>query len=113
MTQIQDIEARRDQVLLQLRDMRSLRRGSITEQVFDSRNRKGEAVTRGPYYVWSRRENGKTVSRRLKPGKQLEQARQDLAEYHRFLALCQELEELTERLGEQQREGSTQEKKRR
>ena len=47
-------------------------------------------------------------------GAELEQARKDVAEYKRFLGLCQEFERLTARLGELERgeQGLEQEKKR-
>jgi hypothetical protein len=60
-------------------------------------------VHQGPYYVLSRREEEKTVSRRLRSSVELDQARRDVAEYKRFLGLCQEFERLTARLGELER----------
>jgi hypothetical protein len=62
----------------------------------------------------SRREGEKTVSKRLRSGVELEQAQKDVAEYKRFLGLCQEFERLTARLGELERiePGMEQEKKR-
>jgi hypothetical protein len=70
-------------------------------------------VHQGPYYVLSRREGEKTVSKRLRVT-DLEQAQKDIAEYKRFLGLCQEFERLTARLGELERgeQGLEQEKKR-
>jgi hypothetical protein len=70
-------------------------------------------VHQGPYYVLSKREGNKTVSKRLRVT-ELEQAQKDVAEYKRFLGLCQEFERLTSRLGELERreQGLEQEKKR-
>ena len=112
MDDIRSIEAARDQVLEELRKIRSLRRGTINEQFFTDK-RGDEPVRRGPYYVLSRREGGKTVSRRLKPGEDLEQARTDIAEHKRFGELCARLEQLTEKLGEKTRQEQGDEKKRR
>jgi len=71
-------------------------------------------VRQGPYYVLSRREGAKTVSKRLRSVAELQQAQQDVGEYKRFLGLCQEFERLTARLGELERgeQGFEQEKKR-
>ncbi len=71
-------------------------------------------VHQGPYYVLSRREEEKTVSKRLRSVAELEQAQKDVAEYKRFLGLCQEFERLTARLGalERDQQGLEQEKKR-
>jgi len=91
-----------------------MRRGTINEQYFKTRlkGRKG-IVQQGPYYVLSKREGEKTISRRLRVA-ELEQAQRDVGEYKRFLGLCQEFERLTARLGELERgeEGLEREKKR-
>jgi hypothetical protein len=111
---VRDIETRRDQILDEMRGIRSMRRGSITEQmVEDRRNKQAAPVARGPYYVLSRREDGKTVSSRLKPGPELEHAQQEIAAYQRFVGLCREFEQLTEQLGELEHGAQAQEKKRR
>jgi hypothetical protein len=115
MDTVQKLEGQRNAILEQMRSIRSMRRGTINEQYFKTRlkGRKG-VVHQGPYYVLSRREEEKTVSRRLRPGIELEQAQKDVAEYKKFLGLCQEFERLTSRLGELERreQGLEQEKKR-
>ncbi|HWR57452.1 MAG TPA: DUF6788 family protein [Thermodesulfovibrionales bacterium] len=115
MATIQQLEARRDAILEEMRSIRSMRRGTINEQYFKTRlkGRKG-VVHQGPYYVLSRREREKTVSKRLRSVVELEQAQKDVAEYKRFLGLCQEFEQLTAGLGELERgeQGIEQEKKR-
>lgn len=112
---VQELEVRRNAVLEEMRSIRSMRRGTINEQHFTIR-RKGRKgiVLQGPYYVFSRREGEKTASRRLRSPAELEQARRDVAQYKRFMELCQEFERLTARLGELERRGTegVQEKKR-
>jgi hypothetical protein len=101
---VQQLEARRNAILEEMRSIRSMRRGTINEQYFKTRlkGRKG-IVHQGPYYVLSRREGDKTLSQRLRSVAGLEQAQKDVAEYKRFLGLCQEFERLTARLGELER----------
>jgi hypothetical protein len=115
MDAVQQLEARRNAILEEMHSIRSMRRGTINEQYFKARlkGRKG-MVQQGPYYVLSRREGEKTISKRLRSGGELEQAQKDVAEYKRFLGLCQEFERLTARLGELERadQGLEQEKKR-
>ena len=114
MDTVQELEVRRNAIIEQMRSIRSMRRGTINGQHFKTRlkGRKG-VVLQGPYYVLSRREGEKTVSKRLTSPIELERAREDVAEYKKFLGLCQEFERLTARLGELERgeQGLEQEKK--
>jgi hypothetical protein len=105
METVQELEAQRNAILEQMRSIRSMRRGTINGQHFKThlKGRKGVAL-QGPYYVLSRREGEKTVSKRLRYPAELEQAQSDVAEYKRFMGLCQQFERLTARLGEFERE---------
>jgi hypothetical protein len=104
MTPTAEMEARRNAILEEMRSIRSMKRGTINEQHLSiSLKGKRGRVLRGPYYVLSRREGNRTVSKRLTTSAELEQARQEVAEHKRFLALCQEFEGLTESLGERER----------
>lgn len=108
----QELEARRLAILEEIRSIRSMRRGTINEQYFKVRLKgKQERTRQGPYYVLSRREGDKTVSRRLTSPAAVEQARQDVVAFKRFQALCREFEQVTFRLGELER-AAGQEKKR-
>jgi len=109
---VRQIEAQREAVLEEMRSMRSLKRGTINEQYLPVVHQgKREPVLRGPYYVFSRREKDRTVSHRLRTAQELEEARENVAAYQRFKALCEQLEQLTERLGELQRQREDGERK--
>ena len=117
MNTVKEIDCKRKEILQQMGEMRSMRRGTINEQFFEvGQKGKREPVLRGPYYVLSRREGKKTVSKRLTSKEELERVRQDINAQKRFRKLCREFEELTERLGELEREldeGSREKKRRR
>jgi len=66
---------------------------------------KGEKqpVLRGPYPLFVRREGKRTVGRRLHSTEEVAQVREDIAAHDRFMALCKEYAQVTERLGELER----------
>jgi len=112
MDPLQQIEARRLAVLESMKAIRSLRRGSITEQFFPIlRKGQKQAAHRGPYYVLTRHRGQKSVSQRLTTPEAVQQAQEDIEAFKRFRGLCQEFEQLTEKLGEMER-GTEAEKKR-
>ncbi len=116
MNTVKEIECKRMEILQRMGEMRSMRRGTINEQFFEVKQKgKREPVLRGPYYVLSRREGKKTVSKRLTSQKELEKARKDIDAQKQFRELCRQFEELTERLSELEREldEGSREKKRR
>jgi hypothetical protein len=114
MDTVQQVEQRRRAVLEQMGAIRSMRRGTVNEQYLKVPHKGRAAPTLcGPYYVLTRKQAGRTVSRRV-PGGQVEQARADVAAYRRFVDLCQQFEQLTEQLGPlERRSGADPGKKRR
>jgi len=99
MKRIEEIEARRKEILKEMGGIKSMKRGSLTEQYLKVRHRgKKEPVLRGPYYVLSRHAKGRTVSCRVSL-KELREVRAELSAGKRLRALCREYEELTEELG--------------
>ena len=99
MKTIQDIEARREAIFGEMRLIRSMERGSITEQYLKVPQRGKKPALRGPYYLMSRKEGKRTAGYRLTTKEEVERARRDVAAYRRFTALCDEYERLTDQLG--------------
>ena len=77
-------------------EIRVARRGKISEQFLKVPHQgKKNPVVRGPYYVLSWWENGRCRSRRIKKD-ELEQTREELANYGCLEALIDEFEHLTQ-----------------
>jgi hypothetical protein len=97
MTGMGKLESRRQQVLKELAELGGMRRGSITEQFVESTGRDGVKKRRGPYYVHTYKEKGKTVSRRLTDPQQVTLRQKQIDAFRRFQELTAELL----RIGEQ------------
>lgn len=101
---VQAIDERRRELVEQLLEMRSLVRGALSEQYLKVPQKdQDEPALRGPYYVLSRSVKGRTHSSRVKK-KEVGRVRQDVNNYKCFEAVCSELAELTEQLGNLERE---------
>ena len=112
MDPLQQIEAQRLAILESIKAIRCMRRGAITEQFFPVLRRgQKQAARRGPYYVFTRHQGSQTVSRRLTTPRALQQAREDIDAFKRFQALCREYEQLTDKLGELERETGLEKKR--
>lgn len=105
MNQQQQLESRRRNIVEEMLAIRSMRKGSISEQWFPVvRGGKATEERRGPYFVFTYKANGRTVSERLKSEAALARAREDADNYRRFKSLCSELEALTAALGDVERQ---------
>ena len=101
MKSIEEISTERQAILKRMADINWMKRGTINEQFLKVKIKgKTEPVSRGPYYVFSRREGSNTASKRLKTGEELDWMRKGVEEYRKFKQLCRQFEELTEQLGE-------------
>ena len=95
-----NLEARRRAIFEQLEAIRSLRKGTLSEQwVPVVRDGKKTKKLRGPYFVWTFKAGKKTVSERIKGKQEQQWAQHDALNYQRFKDLCAELEDLTHQLG--------------
>ncbi len=94
------IEQRRRDILAELAGLARIRRGSVTEQYVEAAGRRGRALRRGPYPLYSFKTRGRTVSRRIR-AEQAAVYREQIAAGRRFQELAHELMELGEALCEQ------------
>ena len=101
MSLLQKLEQQRLSILDQIGKIRHMRRGTINEQYLKVPQKEKEAL-RGPYYVLSRNEDGRTKSSRVNQA-ELEQVRQDIEAYKEFQRLSKEYVDVTEALAQQER----------
>ena len=107
METVQTLERQREQVLKAMAELRSMETGSLSSQMLKVAHKgKKTPALRGPYYVLSRWENGKSHSRRVRK-EELAQVQCDVANYQRFMELCEQFVDLTRRLGALEREEET------
>lgn len=101
---IGQIEDRRNEILREMAQIRSMELGTLNQQMLPSKRKEQvKPVMLGPYFILARWQDGKTKSRRVS-GEELGQAKKDVENHKRFRALCKEYEKLTERLGHLERE---------
>lgn len=116
-TAVHALERRRQAILEQMSQLRCMRPGSLTPQ-YQPVVREGQSTEdrRGPYYVWTCKVKGRTVSRRLTSPEEVTRVQTEVDNHQRYVALSREFMALTQELGEleQARDAAReQEKKRR
>jgi hypothetical protein len=102
---LEDLEARREKLYRQLRNLGDFRRGTISAN-FRRCGKANCACARadhaghGPQYLWHATIAGKSCARNLRLGPELEKVSQEVENYRRFVAWSQELIEVNERICE-------------
>jgi len=100
MVEMEKLRSRRQQVLRELAELGEMRRGSISEQFVESPGRDGVRKRRGPYYVHTYKEKGKTVSRRLTGPEQVALRQKQIDAFRRFQELTAELLRIGEQIAD-------------
>jgi len=102
---LEALEARREKLYQQLRNLGDFRRGTIS--VNFRRCGKGNCACaradhpgHGPQYLWHATIAGKSCARNLRLGPELQKVGQEVDNYRRFVAWSQELVEVNERICE-------------
>jgi hypothetical protein len=85
------LNRRKDQILAELAALGPMRKGSLNEQFVQTVLQDGTPRQRGPYTIYTYKEQGKTISRRLRKPDLVELYRQQIARFRRFQELTDEL----------------------
>lgn len=91
------LEKEREAILAEMASIRRLRRGTVNEQYFEVRKADGTMVKRGPYYLYSRTEKGRSYSQRIAAA-QVEAVRTETENCKRFKELAERCVVVTEQL---------------
>jgi hypothetical protein len=94
------VRKRRKELLAELAAIEQMRRGSLYPQVFEATRKDGTKVHRGPYTLYTRKEKGKTVSRRISDPEQVGRYQEQIDAFRRFEALAGELVRIGERISD-------------
>ncbi|MCX5757634.1 MAG: hypothetical protein NTU83_03840 [Candidatus Hydrogenedentes bacterium] len=103
MTQ-QELEQQRQAILKKMGQIRTMRRGTISEQFLKVPHKgQAEPARRGPYYLWQYWERDKPKRQRLCNDAEVEAARREVAAYKEFEQLCGQYVAVGEALREAER----------
>lgn len=90
----------RKELLGELASIEQMRRGSLCAQMFEGVLRDGTKVQRGPYILYTRKEKGRTLSRRIADPEQERCYREQIDAFRRFETLTSELVRIGEKIGD-------------
>ena len=87
MSRIDEIKRQRRDILSELARLEQVRRGSVVQQMFHAKDDEGKVVERGPYPLYTFKEKGKTVSRRITVARHVALYEKQIAAFRRFETL--------------------------
>ena len=90
----------RNEILAQLAALGPMRKGSLSEQYVQTVLKDGSKSQRGPYTVYTCKENGKTLSRRLSRQDEVARYREQIATFRRFQQLTADLARIGQQLAD-------------
>lgn len=100
MTKIEKLRAEREKIVQEIAGLEQMRRGSIIEQYVETVRKDGSKGRRGPYFLYTYKDKGKTVSRRVTQRSQVDAYREQIKSFRRFQKLVPELRAVSEKIGD-------------
>jgi hypothetical protein len=106
MPMLSKLRQARQPILAQIVAIEEMRRGSVIRQ-FLKVNLKGQRkpILSGPYALFTFKQQGKTVSRRLHDLEEIRRLEHQVENYHTFQQLCRRLVEMGEAICKEKEEG--------
>ena len=100
MKNIDALKNRRNEVLDKLKMLEKMRRGSVVEQVYEFERKDGSKGKHGPYLLYSFKDKGKSVSRRITNPKLEALYKEQIEAFRRFKELTAELVRIGEQIAD-------------
>ncbi|MEK7285896.1 MAG: DUF6788 family protein [Nitrospirota bacterium] len=91
MTEMETLQNRQGAIMGELAGLGQMRRGSLVEQYVETTKMDGSKGQRGPYVLYSYKEKGKTISRRVTRREEIPVYREQIQTFRRFQELMGEL----------------------
>jgi len=88
---------KKNELLDQIAQLGTLRRGQLSEQYYKKTNAKGETIRTGPYYVWQAWIKGKKRSIRITKD-DVKGVLKEMEAHKEYKQLCEELADVMEKL---------------
>ena len=98
MDALKSLVEKKKRILDQINNLKEMRRGSIIEQFFEKEREDGSTVRRGPYLLYTYKDKGQTVSRRLPNERVAERYRAEIDELRKFEQLSSQLVETSQHI---------------
>ena len=98
--QLARVRKRRRELLEELANIEQMRRGSLCSQLFEATRKDATKVYRGPYPLYTYKEKGKTLSRRITNPEELGRYREQIDAFRRFQTLVSELVRVGQRISD-------------
>jgi hypothetical protein len=102
---------RKNELLAQLATLGPMRKGTLNDQYVQTILKDGSQSRRGPYTVYTFKQHGRTISRRLSDRDRIACYREQIATWRRFQELTAELARVGQRLADQEAAGEEGSKK--
>ena len=92
-------KARKEEIMREFQNMGPMRRGSVNAQYFKKSQVDSNIPGNGPYYVLTRKEHGKSLSRRILAG-EVEKVVTETETHRQFRSLAKEFVEISEKMSD-------------
>ena len=99
MDAIEQIEARKEEIIKEIQSIRAMRRGTINKQYIKVTHKGTDPALKGPYYVLTKKEQGKTVSKRISSDR-VDKITEETETHKRFNNLAKEFVDLSEKMAD-------------